>query len=145
MSEREQIAKRHGLPPRAAAGLVGETPEELEADAAAKTALIGMFSPHDPEAPPPPVPPVQGMPPRDKQVADYTPEEWAAVEENTKRTMREREREEKQERERQEAEANRTEEQRFGDSVSSLLAPGVKQEQHAAIVRAIHGSEEREQ
>lgn len=35
MIDREEIAKRHGLPPDAAERLVGETAEELEADAAA--------------------------------------------------------------------------------------------------------------
>ena len=42
--DREAIADRHGIP-QLEPQLVGETAEELEADAAAKAALLQVFSP----------------------------------------------------------------------------------------------------
>lgn len=61
MADRQEIARRHGIE-HLAHQLTAETSEELEADAAAKAAIIAMFTPRLlGEAPPEPAePPVRG-------------------------------------------------------------------------------------
>lgn len=88
MAEREEICRRHGIAERFAPDLVGETAEELEADAAARAAIAAMVRPaslpaveeaqdvaegalqvaEDPE-----------LPPRNKAFDEYSEDEWAAT------------------------------------------------------------------
>ena len=79
MPDAAEIAKRHGIP-HLADKLVGETAEELDADAEAKAALIRMVSPRDLNEPAyePPEPEVEGVPPRDKPIGEWTDEQRAA-------------------------------------------------------------------
>ncbi|CAN5794419.1 hypothetical protein BH24ACT25_BH24ACT25_04720 [soil metagenome] len=142
MTDRADIARRHGIE-HLADKLVGDTPEALEADAAAKAAIIGMFAPRqlEEEQPEPAEPAVEGLPPADKPVAEWTDEESAAQHASFDRTMRERARREQREareaEEREQAEANRTDDQRLGDAVVESFRPGVKQAGHAAFLRSL--------
>jgi hypothetical protein len=92
MVDRNEIARRHGLPPEHAPKLVGETVAELEADAAARAALLQALGPFDMNRsvhphPAPAEREIEGMPSRDKPIADYTPEEWAAVHAHYERAL----------------------------------------------------------
>jgi hypothetical protein len=146
VASREEIARRHGIPDLAPK-LVGETAEELEADAAAKARVIRMLSPRDlnEESPEPPEPEVEGVPPSDKPVSEWTEEERAAFHADHERKMRELEKRKAAEhREREErliAEANKTDDQRLGDTVSGLLQPGVKDAANRALIRELHDLE----
>jgi hypothetical protein len=95
-----------------------------------------------------PEPPVEGLPPKDKPIADYTEEEWAATHADFGRTMRERaKREERERREAEErfrAEVERTDDQRFGDLISASLAPRAKQRAQADLIRSLYGDDEDE-
>jgi hypothetical protein len=143
MPDREEIAKRHGIP-QLAAKLVGDTEPELEADAAAKAAVIRMFSPRrvDEEPLEPSEPEIEGLPPKDKPIAEYTDEERQALHASFDRTMREQAKRERRERreevERRQAEANRIDAQRHGDAISAGLAPSVKRAANEALARALH-------
>lgn len=121
-----------------AAELTGETPEALEADAAAKAAIISMFTPRRLDDPPPEAaePPIE-LPPRDKPLADYTPEESEAVYEKLMRGLRERDRKAEEERAREEAEANRTEDQRLGDWIADASRPDAKRARNAEFLRSL--------
>lgn len=150
MADPTAIARRHGIE-HLAHKLVGTTAAELEADAAAKAALIRAFTPRrlDEQTPEPAEPPVEGLPERSKAIADYTPEESAAQRASFDRTMREQARREEAERREQEqrrqAEANRTDDQRLGDSVVEAL--GAKPARNAALLRSLgmlHGDEGQE-
>ena len=62
MSQREEIARRHGIP-LAADQLVGDSPAELEADAAARAAVAQMFgSKSEPDVDDDPAPPEPSEP-----------------------------------------------------------------------------------
>ena len=146
MSRRDEIAARHGIP-HLAHKLVGETAEELEADAAAKAGVIRFLSPLDlnVETPEPPEPPIEALPPKDKPFSDYTDEEWEASHLSLNRTMRERERREQRQRREEEepfeAQANRTPDQELGDAVSGSLQPGVKESANRALLKSLHPDE----
>jgi hypothetical protein len=136
VSDAREIASRYGIP-HLAHKRVGETAEELEADAAAKAGLIRLLSPRDLNEEPP-EPPIEGLPPRDKPAHEYTPEEWEAQHAHTQQVVNRRERDEQAERERQEAQANRTPQQQMGDLASALLQPGVKQDAYRRLVESLH-------
>ena len=146
MTKREEIAARHGIP-RLADKLVGETAEELEADAAAKAGVLRLLSPIDlnAEPPEPPEPPIEGVPTKDKPFSDYTAEEWDASHRDLNRAMRERERREQRQRreeeERFEAQANRTPDQELGDAIRASLQPGVKESVNHALLKSLHPDE----
>lgn len=139
---REDIARRHGIE-HLADKLVGDTAEALEADAAAKAAIIGMFAPRqlEEEQPEPAEPAVEGLPPADKPVAEWTDEESAAQRQSFDRTMRERARREqrgaREAEEREQAEANRTDDQRLGDTLADALRPGAKARRNEAFLRSL--------
>jgi hypothetical protein len=135
LADRQDIAKRHGIP-HLAHKLVGETEEELDADAQAKAAFIRMLSPRKLEEPP--EPPIEGLPSRDKPAHEYTREEWDAQHAQTQQVVNRREREERAGREHQEAQANRTPQQEMGDLASALLQPGVKQDAYRRLVQSLH-------
>lgn len=136
MADRQEVARRHGIP-HLAHKLVGETEAELDADAAAKAGLIRMLAPRELNEEPPESP-IEGRPPRDKPAHEYTPEEWEAQHAHTQQVVNRREREEQEERERQEAQANRTPQQETGDLASALLQPGVKQDAYRRLVQTLH-------
>jgi|GEM_PF-6121353 len=142
MADREDIARRHGIE-HLADRLVGDTPEALEADAAAKAAIIGMFSPRqlEEQQPEPAEPPVNGLPPKDKPVSGWSDEESAAQRQSFDRTMRAKadreEREAREQEQREQAEADRTPDQLLGDAVVDALRPGAKQAGHAAFLRSL--------
>jgi hypothetical protein len=144
VADREEIAKRHGIG-HLADKLVGETDAELEADAAARASIIAMFTPRELDVPPPPEPPVEGLPAKDKPIADYTDEERAAVHADLDRTLRtqakQQEREQREEAERSEAEANRTPEQEHADTIIAALHPDAKRARDAALVRSLLGED----
>jgi hypothetical protein len=148
MSRREETAARHGIR-HLADKLVGETAEELEADAAAKAGVIRFLSPMDlnAEPPEPPEPPIEGVPPRDKPFDEYTDKEWKASHLSLDRVMRERAKREqrarREEQERFEAQANRTSDQELGDAVSASLQPGVKESATRALLERLHPDERR--
>ncbi len=143
MTDRADIARRHGLAPHIAEQLHGETAAELEADAAARASIAQMFTPRqlEEQQPEPVEPPVEGLPPADKSVSEWTDDERAAQHASFDRTMRERARHEQREareaEEREQAEANRTDDQRLGDAVVESFRPGVKQAGHAAFLRSL--------
>lgn len=132
---REEIARRHGLPAKVAAELRGETPAELEADAAARAAIIQMFGgpgqPASEQAP-------------EQSIEELADEELAAREESLKRILREQERrrDEQQQKTRAEveADANRTPEQAHADTITEAISS--KAEQHRAFIDAVHGGDE---
>jgi hypothetical protein len=126
---------------------VGETAEEVDADAQAKAGIIRMLSPRELEAEPfePPEPPIEGQPPRDKPVSEWTEAEAAAFHAEHERLMREREKAEAQAEaeaeKRRMAEANKTDDQRLGDTISAVLAPGAKEGANRALVESLHDLE----
>ncbi len=136
MSDRSAICRRHGIDPRLADQLVGETAEELEADAAARAAIAQMFGGPQVE------PPIEGLAPRDKPVAEYTEAEQDAQHESLERTVRERAESDEQNRLEAQAEANRTDDQLLGDAIRASAAPGAKDAAQRDFLRSIHGDEE---
>jgi hypothetical protein len=137
MGDRADIARRHRLPPSHADKLVGNTAEELEADAAARAALVRALSPRRVDDGPAPEPPVEGLPPKDKPIADYTEAEHEASLAEHMRVMREREREAEEERRRQADLANRTDDQRIGDWIAASGRPGAKQARNVEALREL--------
>jgi hypothetical protein len=103
-----------------------------------------LFAPRrlDEQPPEPPEPKVEGLPAKNKPVSEWTEAETAASHAEHERLMRERDKAEAQaqaEAERQrEAEANKTDDQRLGDTISALLAPGTKEAANLALVRSLH-------
>ena len=89
--------------------------------------------------------PIEGLAPKDKSSADYTPEERAAKDESLERTMRAKlEREERQRKEAEErfqAEANRSDAQRIGDAITESLQPGAKRARDAELIQSITSRE----
>lgn len=81
---------------------------------------------------------VEGLPPKDKHVSDYTPAERDAQHAETARVLRQRERDEQAAEERREAEANRTPDQLFGDALRASLQPGAKQARNRAFFELLH-------
>jgi hypothetical protein len=104
-----------------------------------------LFGPRDlnVEQPEPPEPEVEGLPPRDKPVSEWTEEESAAFRQSFDRTMREKakreEREQREAEERRQAELNRTDDQRLGDMIAMDAHPAAKRARDAAFIRSIHG------
>jgi hypothetical protein len=133
-ASREEIAGRHGIP-QLAHTLVGETTEELEADAEAKARMIRMLSPRrldedpveQPEA-------VEGMAPAEKPFDQYTDEEREAQHEHTRRVLIQREREQAEAEAERQAQENRSDEQRFGDHIGQLLRPETKRASNEALI-----------
>jgi hypothetical protein len=103
-----------------------------------------LFSPRrlDEQPPEPREPEVQGQPPSGKRVSEWTDSEAAASHAEHERLMREREKAEAQAQaeaeEQRLAEANKTDEQRHGDMISAVLAPGAKEAANLALVRSLH-------
>src|SRR5687767_5630147 len=93
MADRDEIASRHGIPEQADQ-LVGDTPEALEADAAARAALRSMFGSLTPrvaveEPAPPPEPESEApLPPAGKPFDQYTNGDWQAVYAASERRLR---------------------------------------------------------
>ena len=145
--DRLDICRRHRLPEQMAAGLVGQTAAELEADAAAKASILSMFGPRalGEELTQPAEPPVEGLPPKDKPASEYSEAEWQAQHEHTRRALRERASQEQREREagaqHLEAEANRTPEERHNAFILGAISSD-KRTQHEALIRSLHPSEE---
>lgn len=128
MADRADIARRHRLPPSHADKLIGDSPEALEADAAARASLVRALSPRRVDEGPAPEPPVEGLPSKSKPIADYTSEEHEASHAEHLRLMRERERE---------AEANRTDDQRLGAWIAETRRPGAKQAYNVELLRSL--------
>jgi hypothetical protein len=106
-----------------------------DTDAERRAAIIAMFTPRDLNEEPP-EPPIEGLAPRDKNVADYSDAERAAQHESVMRTMREREQRQERERQQLEADATRTPDQQHGDTIGQLLAGRIATA--AAAVTAMH-------
>jgi hypothetical protein len=106
-----------------------------------------LFAPRalDEQPPEPPEPEVEGLPPSDKPVSEWTDEERAAFHADHEQRLRERGRAEAQEQreaeERRGAEANKTDEQRLGDTISAMLAPGAKETANRTLVESLHDLE----
>jgi hypothetical protein len=92
-----------------------------------------------------PEPEIEGLPPRDKPVSEWTSEESEAHRRSFERTMREQARrearEQREEQRRIEAEANRTSAQRHGDAIAAMGTPGAKDTANAAFIASLHGSD----
>ena len=85
----------------------------------------------------PPEPPVAGLPPKDKNIGDYTDEEREAQHASFDRTMREKAKRERQEAERAQGERDRTDAQHLGDALSAAVQPGAKRARDEALVRSL--------
>lgn len=137
MRDREEIAKRHGIG-QLADQLAGETREQLESDVAARASHVRMFAPRNVEDPEPPEPPIDGEAPKDKEIADYTDSERAALHQSADRAFLKRaesdEDRRRQAAEREEAEATRTDEQRMADAAIAALRPGAKRSADAELI-----------
>ena len=92
-----------------------------------------------------PEPEVEGLPPKDKPISEWTSEESEAHRRSFERTMREQAkgeaRERREEQARIEAEANRTPAQRHGEAIAALGTPQAKDSTNAAFIASLHGSD----
>jgi hypothetical protein len=141
VADRAEIARKHGIA-HLAPKLVGETAEELDADAQAKAALIRMLSPRKLDEEPVEQPQsVEGMAPANKPFDQYTDEEPEAQHEHTRRVLERRERAQAEAEREREAQANRSPQQQVGDLASALLQPRVKQDAYRRLVESLHGSQ----
>jgi hypothetical protein len=143
MADRQEIAKRHGIA-HLADKLVGETADQLDADAQAKAALIRMLAPRRLDEEPVKQPEsVEGMAQADKPFDQYTDEEREAQHERTRRALDQREREQAEAEREREAQANP--QQQVGDFASALLQPGVKQDAYRRLIESLHPESEGEE
>ena len=139
MPDRADIARRHGIP-HLAEKLVGETAQELEADAAARAALLQMFGGLAPAEEPQaeePQPTAEGdpLPPADKPFAEYSEADWAAVHAESEQKRAERQ--------------ESADEPVVPEGITPLQAhlgyteyDRIKAERNAALVRSIHSGSE---
>ena len=92
---------------------------------------------------PEPEPEVEGLPPRDKPVSEWSEEEaMAYAKEHTRRMTELEERKQREAREHEariRAEAMRTPEERHNDSVLGMLGAARKRLATEALLRSIHG------
>jgi hypothetical protein len=105
---------------------------ELTAEIAAK-----LFGPKDLNQPEP-EPEIEGRPPKDKPVSEYTEEERAANEAHYQRILRMQERERQEQEGRLREEAMRTPEQIHNDTVNEMVGHDRKRQSNEALIRSLH-------